>query len=466
MTMLYRANDPIDQQTTSKNTPTHRHARLVSTLTVLISTGFAGHSGAAGFAINTHSALAMGNGFAGAATQGADASSVYYNPAAMTQLTQTEVLLVGTLARTDRQFTNTGSTQAPSGTPLSGSDSNTRTNSQIPALFIVIPQSNELTFGLGINAPYGSSTEYEPDWVGRYHSLRASIRTININPALAFKFSDALSIGGGLSAQYADAQLAHGIDFGSLCYGFQAASTCAGLGLFPEQSDGVGEVDVDGWSSGWNLGLLYKLTPSARIGLAYRSQHRFELKGKTRFEIPAEAQLLNASGLFSTANSHINATVPATLSLGIHHQQGALSLMAGAIWSEWSTLKELRVEFDNGQPDQVTSFDWQNTLRLALGADYRLNDNWTLRVGASSESSPVKDGARGAAVVPGQESNAVSSGFSYRVDESLQIDASFAHVMKQQSSADSLANPALPHRLLGEYSRNVNLISAQIRWLL
>ena len=64
-----------------------------------------------------------------------------------------------------------------------------------------------LSVGLGLNAPFGLATEYDRDWVGRYHAVESDVKTLNINPSIAYKVDDHLSVGAGVSAQYIDATL-------------------------------------------------------------------------------------------------------------------------------------------------------------------------------------------------------------------------------------------------------------------
>ena len=54
-----------------------------------------------------------------------------------------------------------------------------------------------LSLGLGINAPFGLKTEYDSNWIGRFHAIKSEVRTINVNPSIAFKVNDQISLGAG-----------------------------------------------------------------------------------------------------------------------------------------------------------------------------------------------------------------------------------------------------------------------------
>src|SRR5690606_37472748 len=108
--------------------------------------------------------------------------------------------------------------------------------------------------GLGIGAPFGLMTEYDDDnWVGRYHSKKFSIESINVNPSIAYKVNDQLSIGAGVNWMHLDAE-------------FSRAVPVAAFGaLVPGDVDATVKMKGDGW--GWNLGMTYQLTPETRLGL-------------------------------------------------------------------------------------------------------------------------------------------------------------------------------------------------------
>ncbi|PVE26506.1 long-chain fatty acid transporter, partial [Enterococcus faecalis] len=61
--------------------------------------------------------------------------------------------------------------------------------------------NDRLWAGIGVGVPFGLMTEYSDDWIGRFHSTKFDIKTININPSIAFKVNDMLSLGFGVSVQ-------------------------------------------------------------------------------------------------------------------------------------------------------------------------------------------------------------------------------------------------------------------------
>ena len=95
-----------------------------------------------------------------------------------------------------------------------------------------------MSVGLGLFTPFGQKTEYDDNWVGRYHSQRTSLQTVDIDPVVAYRISDAFSIGAGIDIQYAHLERNNAIDFGSLCFAVIDLATCLTGGLLPGSVDG------------------------------------------------------------------------------------------------------------------------------------------------------------------------------------------------------------------------------------
>ncbi|MFQ5642716.1 MAG: OmpP1/FadL family transporter, partial [Thiogranum sp.] len=238
-------------------------------LTACTSTGMA-----SGFALIEQSASQMGNAFAGGSAVANDASTIYFNPAGMTRL-KTQAVAGTHLVITSAKFDGTGTD--PAGFPTSGGNGgDAGGNGVVPNLYFSTPLGDGLFAGIGINVPFGLSTEYDDGWKGRYQAIESEVKTININPSMAYQINNRLSVGVGVSLQYIDAKLTQNIDQGSLCVPTQAQLQALGVpgadpancaGLVPQGSDGFAKVEGDNWAGGYNLGLLYEPTSSTRVGL-------------------------------------------------------------------------------------------------------------------------------------------------------------------------------------------------------
>ena len=183
---------------------------------------------AAGFALIENSASGMGNAFAGGSAIADDASTVWFNPAGMTRLKGEQISVAGHYVSPTADFTNQGST-AITTAARTGVDDDGGVSALVPNFYYVTQLQGEVWFGVGVTVPYGLSTEYSDDWVGRYTATKSEVSTININPSFAYKHSDDISIGLGLSVQYVEATLANELDSGMICAGITSGGVPANV---------------------------------------------------------------------------------------------------------------------------------------------------------------------------------------------------------------------------------------------
>jgi long-chain fatty acid transport protein len=416
----------------------------------------------AGFALTDQSASSAGNAYAGGAARAEDASTVYFNPAGMTNLKAGAQLLAGGhVIEPTLKFTNDGSVLADtySGQPLTGDGTQ---DGGVPALvpnfYYVQGITPDLTAGLGINVPFGLAVKYDDNWVGRYNAVDSELTAVNFNPSLAYKVMDNLSLGLGVSVQTVEVKLSSAIDFGALI-------------LQPQQHDGFVSIkgdNNDNLSYGWNAGLLYQLDRT-RVGLAYRSAIDHKIKGDADFTVPGSVSSVTSTGLFTDSKVSTDVTFPQTLSLSAFHRYNdALAVMADITWTGWSDFNELRIKYDNPeQPDSVTTEDWKDTYRYSVGADYRLYPQWLLRTGIAYDQTPVPNAQRRTARIPDNNRLWWSLGLGYQVGESLSLDFAYSHLWVNNTEIHNQLEtsvPALNATLNGSYEANVNIFSAQLVW--
>lgn len=431
--------------------------------------GFASAASAAGFALIEQSASGLGNAFAGGAAIAEDPSTVYFNPAGLTRLSGTQVSIAGHVIAPSAQFGDGGATLNPllGGSAISGGDGGEGGVTGVsPNFYYVNDFGGGVIFGLGINVPFGLATSYDKDWVGRYHAIDSDVKTVNINPSLAFRVDDRLSLGFGVSAQYLKATLTNAIDFGTICYHEAGPLTCGAVS--PQNADGRISVEGDSWGVGFNLGLLYELTEATRVGFAYRSSVSHDLKGDGDFTVPANFQALldfQGSTLFSDTGASAGIDLPETVSLSLYHDLSPQwALMGDVTWTRWSRFDQLVVEFDNpDQPDNVQPENWKNNWRFSLGATYRPNTTWTLRAGVAYDQTPIPSAEHRTPRIPGNDRTWLAIGAGYRASERLSFDVGYAHLFVDDTPIDDV-EVNTGHRLKGSYDNSVDIISAQMNW--
>jgi len=379
---------------------------------------------AGGFGLIEQSGSGMGNAFAGGAASAEDASTIYYNPAGMSRIKGTQVAAALHAIRPSAQFTGTG---IPPAANMGGDPGSW---GYVPNGYFSMEISPALTAGLGVNAPFGLQTQYDAAWVGRNHGIKSQIETINVNPSLAYKVSDAFSVGAGVSYQHIRGGLS----------GFAGAA-------------GTSQLSGSDSAWGYNFGALFNVAPQTRVGLSYRSQIKYNLKGDVTFSaIPA------LNGPVSLAIS-----MPDTFSASVFHElNDKWDVMADATWTGWSVLQELRVLRASGTLLSLTPEGWRDTWRVSAGANYHYNEKWTARVGVAYDQTPVSDFYR-TVRIPDQSRTWLSLGGQYKPGKNSAIDVGYTHIFMNDAAINSaLAQPLAPFPIVGTYSSiSTNILSVQ-----
>jgi long-chain fatty acid transport protein len=409
----------------------------------------------------------LGEAFAGATTNTEDASSVFFNPAAMTALGARWLTLVGNLVLPSQRFDDAGSRLAPSagGAALSGGGGgNAAQTVFIPNLYYTQDVMPGLVFGIGLNAPFALTTDYDWNWKGRYHSLDSELDTINLTSALGARINKQISIGAGLNVQYMGAHLSNAVDFGTLCVGSLGTAVCKQLGLAPQKADGHFEVKGDAVSWGWNLGLLYSWNPDTQLGIAYRSKIDQTLEGNADFSVPTAALPLTRGGtVFVDTGAEAEVRLPDSIALGVYHRfDPRWALAADVLWTHWSRFKELRIQFDSAQPDLVSPQDWKDTWRYALGLEYLWSPSWTLRAGVAYDQTPVPDPQFRSPRAPDSDRVWLACGASRRLSKHVALHVSYAHLFIDDPRIDALSPSG--DRLVGRYHAHTDIVSVQMDW--
>jgi long-chain fatty acid transport protein len=417
---------------------------------------------AAGFALIEQGGSGMGNAYAGAAAVAEDATTIFYNPAGMTYLPDSQLVVAVHAIKPSVDFSNQGS-RSGVGTPMTGGNGGDAGDwAFVPNLYYAKAVNDSFRLGIGVNAPFGLKTEYDDNWVGRYHAIKSELQTININPSLAFKVNDMVSLGAGVSYQHAEAELTNAIDFGTICFGSFGPGACSGLGITPQADDGHVKIKGNDWSWGYNLGAMFQPVPGTRLGLAYRSEIKQELDGHVYFSsVPAA---FAASPRFAYGKVKAEIKLPASASLSAFHQvNDQWELLADLTWTEWSSFQELRVVRDSGplsgQTLNAQPEKWSNTIRSSLGANYHYSEALKLRAGIAYDESPVSKTYR-TPRIPDSDRTWLSLGANYKFSQNSSVDAAYTHIFVKDSSVNQTSASG-GGNLVGDYNNDINIFSVQ-----
>ncbi|NOQ81928.1 MAG: outer membrane beta-barrel protein [Methylophaga sp.] len=445
-----------------------QHKTLKLTAFLMAST-LSSMSYGAGFAIIEQSVTGLGRAFSGSAAVAEDASTIFFNPAGLTYLSHSEMAAGLNFINPESDFNNDGSTIAPAlgGTDITGRGDDGGKLGIVPNFYYAHRLNDTMVAGIGVNAPYGLVTEYDDDWVGRYHAIKSDLLTININPSFAFKANEKLSLGFGVNLQYIDLELTNAVDFGSVCVANAAGGICGPI----QGNDGKAKLTADDWSWGYNLGLMYQATEATRVGLAYRSKISHHLTGEGKFSIPDDVPgAIVTGGGFTDGSISGDVDLPESASFAIHHQiNDQWAIMGDASWTRWSRFQELAISSPDAASrlNSVKAEKWDNNMRYGLGLTYAYNDKWTFRGGVAYDESPISDTYR-TPRMPGEDRKWVALGASYKYSDNITVDAGYTHIFLSDPSLDDESNlddPTLSYTLSGDYDASVDILGVQLRWL-
>jgi long-chain fatty acid transport protein len=389
----------------------------------MLMTGLAGTAHAAGFALIEQNASGLGNAYAGAAAVAQDASTVYFNPAGLSLLPDSQVVLAAHAIKPRAEFSGTVSPAVGGG---DGGDAGDW--AFVPSLYYAHRLTPAIHLGIGINAPFGLKTEYDDDWMGRYQALKSEVKTINVNPSIAWKINDQVSIGAGFSYQRIEATLTNDIS-----------------PLVPGSHMKV-EGDDYGW--GYNLGLLWQAGKDTRVGLAYRSEVDYTLDGT-----------LKANAVLPSGDVEADVTLPASASLSLFHKLSpSVDILADVTWTGWSSFDELAVVYTQlPVPLPPTPENWDDILRYSLGATWHMDDKLSLRAGLAYDEAPVSDKYRTPRIPDGARTW-VAIGGQYRLSKQGALDFGYAHLFVDDPGLMSSGGGTT---LNGSYDGAVDIISVQ-----
>jgi long-chain fatty acid transport protein len=406
---------------------------------------FSGAASASGFQLLEQNASGIGNAFAGSAASAENASTIYFNPAGMTQLQAHEFSVGVAAVDPSYKFKNTGSQVGALAGTGNGGDAGGW--AYIPNAYGSWAITKDLYVGLGVGAPFGLKTEYDDRWVGAAQSTAFEIETINVNPSIAYRVNDKVSLGFGVDWQKADAT-----------YKRVAAVNNAVTANSPVKLT----LDDDAW--GWNAGALFTLSPSTKVGLSYRSAIEYTLTGKIDVSSSSAAVVNGGS---SKAKADIK--LPDTAIMSVTQQISDKWQMLGDIsWTGWSSVDKVDIVRTTqtplfvpgvvGQPAgataQTLNTDFRDTWRVALGGTYKYNDAWKLKFGLAYDQTPVKGPTTRLTSLPDSDRIWYSFGGQWAPAKGSLVDFGATYIYAKDSKIYNDQAAAGRGLIVGEYNNS------------
>jgi long-chain fatty acid transport protein len=326
---------------------------------------------ASGYQIYEQGAAALG--MAGAVTASVhDPSALFYNPAAMTRLDGTQVLVGGTLLSPRTSFAGIA--------PYPGygvTEEMEPQNFFPPTVYVTHRMSDDWALGAGVNSPYGLGVEWQnPDqFTGRYIVTKARLTALNGNLSIARAFGSCSFAAGG-NALFAKVLLRNRT-------------------LAPVPGGGGAQVDIaeseleSDYTPGYGWNAAFSIAPAGpwKFGAFYRSKVIVDEKdGRATFrQIPTGNAPFDAAVAAGLPPNQKVATVlrfPAVWSAGVAWLPNSdWTLEADVNLTEWSLFEDLPIRFDRTPSRNTTIVEkYEDALQVRAGAEHRL-PSWRYRFG-------------------------------------------------------------------------------------
>jgi long-chain fatty acid transport protein len=394
---------------------------------------------AEGYKLFEQSVSAAGNAYAGRGAQITDASLVYSNPAALTKLKGAQFSGGLNLIHATTRYSD-ASAQSANGMPVAGRDEGKLTLSElVPFAFYSDHYSDDLSWGIGVYAPFGLSSDYQNDWVGRYFGDETAIKVVALQPTVAYKLDQHWSLGLGLSVNYAEGTLSKYKDHSGLCELGTGINALYQRDVYnAAYCDSHYEVNGDDVAAGYSLGIHGDLG-ATKLALVYHSEVKYTLKGDSEITntpitganvagvpgfivvaptLPAISLATGklASNSYLSEQSKLGLTTPATMAFSLDQQVTDLvSVQASVNWTGWSSFESIDIVSDDANPSLSLSTQapqnlnapgyigyipehWQDSWSFSVGTTVQYNEELTLKTGLAYDENPISSSHKTARV--------------------------------------------------------------------
>ncbi len=427
-----------------------------------------GQAHGAAFQLKENSAKGLGRAFAGSASAPGDASVIAVNPAAMRQLDgrqfQFDVSAISFSAKYQGEGGNhVGPTGPGTGAPISGGNGgDAGMIAPVPAGYFHLPfgENDNMHLGASLTVPFGFKTEYDRDWVGRYHGIKTELQAVDAGLSFSYDVNPYVSFGASVFAERLDVDLSGAMDLGAALYGRVP-------GFTPGSADGFNRIKGHNTEVGYTLGALFSVDENTHIGFTYRSEVEHKITGgKATFTADSTAgtqalAVLRSQGLFVDSKGRATITLPASATASFTHSfNDQWTVMADVTRTAWSKFDRVLVNLESGQQLPL-EFHYHDTTFVSLGADYRLSDTVTLRGGLAYDQTPTSAAHRDVRV-PDASRKWVSLGLSWAPSERAEYNFGYTHLFTSDPSIDLTSSYG--STLAGSYDVVGDVLAASVNY--
>ncbi|MCL1098388.1 outer membrane protein transport protein [Shewanella gelidii] len=370
---------------------------------------------AAGFQLAEYSATGQGRSFAGEAAIADNASAQGRNPALLSYLDGRQFSAGAIYVMPDVDVEGNMTLMQPS-MSFDASIYDVADNAVVPNFYYSTRIDEQWAWGLAVNSNYGLKTELPTDHNAAVFGNHTSVTTVELNPNLAYRLSEQVSIGAGLRVVYGEGEISASVPT------WMAAAVPVPAGT---QLKGLKGDDV---ALGWQVGSTWQVDENHRFGIAYHSGVKLELAGTA-------SGLQYTGGQPVSIDGYMPLELPAFAEVSSFHQlDNQLAIHTSINWTQWSVFDELRAYFPgdvkpigNIDSDLVKVENFNDNWRFALGTTYQFNDQWLVRTGIAVDKTAVDDEYR-TITIPDSDRIWLSAGIGYQPNKDLAIDVSLTYI--------------------------------------
>lgn len=353
----------------------------------------AAHASAGGLWLTEYNQPTQGRAGAGETAGTGDASDSFFNPAAMSRHTESQLMVAGGLILPKVEF------DVEQGSLLNGNNDGGDAGSLTPSVsaFYSHPLNEKWTAGIATVALTGSALDYNDDWVGRFQAQDVSLLVIGAIPSIAYRVTDKLSLGFGVPVMYSDLQL----------------DIAVPNAISPGEGEGKAEIEGDDVQVAASASFHYQFNSRTAIGGRITEKFEFDYEGNV------------GTRVMDQVGVNTELTLATVARLGLSHDFGNRWIGYATLgWENWSQMDEVLLSTNNR--GIALPYDWHDTYHSALGFDYRWDEQWTLRAGMAYDTSPTNGNDR-TADMPIDEQFRYAIGADYQRDSGLKISGTLVY---------------------------------------
>ncbi len=404
-------------------------------------------------------ASGMGGSFVARAD---DVSTVFHNPAGMLLLEANEVGASFHLNFADFQYTRVDGPVTFDPVSLESS-----LNPQPYLGFVTSRPDEGYAIGIGISAAFGGLPDYPDDGPQRYLLDYFRLMIVHNTVASAYRITDGLTLGGGVSLIYGKLQQRKSIDARDLL-GVPELIT---PGVDDPSNEIITTLDGSDWAFGVDLGLLYEPLPWLRIGAHYNHSAKLKFSGTIVGDV-SEIELFRLLlGDEFDAQMETEFDLPKIARVGFAIvPEGPLSFSADLFWQNWSVVKENRVQIKGlpGLDEIVVLRDWQDSWVLSTGLEYQLSGGHALRAGFFFDQGAIPTSTV-SVDDPDSDKIGITGGVTFRASKSLLVDLSadyrkFADIEVTDSAYNTLDPNIVGGNTNGTYRSSIMSFALGVRY--